>query len=258
MSSTAKQNTPHTGDIDDDLKRAKDDNDPQTVFYLNSISAAQTSQQAPDASKEDILTTVYSWATKIEHTVQRNLGKGSDAERHTLQASWDRAAYRVKLIDYLTRTTPWLMEACDNPEAPSDEKLTGEYHHDKLVYQQATHGFFRASLAPDIPVDKLRTIERYIAETMVLGQDKLAKDLRFALAFPLLTGTAPVLTSAIRVITLTFTPKVDNQSNKTVAITKTLYEANLNKKLFDKQEFDQKLLDAGKKLVQDATFDFVR
>jgi hypothetical protein len=101
------QNPLSTLDVDNDFKRAREDNDPQTVFYLNPISANQTDQQAPGASKEDIMTTVYSWATKIEHTVQRNLGNGSVAERHTIQASWDRAAYRAKLLDYLTKTTPW-------------------------------------------------------------------------------------------------------------------------------------------------------
>ena len=73
----------------------------------------------------------------------------------------------------------------DNPATPIDEELTDEYHHDKLVYQKAVHEFLQAKL-PEIPVEKLRIVERYITETMVLGQDKLAKVLRFALAFPLL------------------------------------------------------------------------
>ena len=107
MSSTVTQNPSSTKGVDDEAKRAREDNDPQTVFYLNPISAGPTSQQALDASKEDILITVYSWATKIEHTVQRELGNGSIAERHAIQASWDRAAYRAKLLDFLTRTTPW-------------------------------------------------------------------------------------------------------------------------------------------------------
>ncbi|KAI0836852.1 hypothetical protein F5Y06DRAFT_298086 [Hypoxylon sp. FL0890] len=242
--------------VDDDLKRAKEDNDPQTIFYLKSISAAPASQQTPDASKQDILTTLYSWATKIEHTVQSKLGNGSDAERHTLQASWDRATYRVKLLDYLARTTPWLAMVRDGPEAPPDEKLTGEYHHDKLVYQNALHGFLRANLAPEIPVEKLRIIERYIAETMVLGQGKLAKELRFALAFPFLMEMGPSIQSAIRVITFDFAPKVDGKGGNTVAISKTMYEARLNKTLFDQQKFDKKTLDAGKSLVLDATFEF--
>ncbi|OTA96499.1 hypothetical protein M434DRAFT_27634 [Hypoxylon sp. CO27-5] len=257
MSSTTILNLSRPKGVDDDLKRAKEDNDPQTVFYLNYISANSTSSQGLDASKKDILTTVYSWAPKIEHTVQRNFGKGSDAERHSLQASWDRAAYRAKLLDYLARTTPWLMMVRDSPQISSDEKLIGEYHHDKLVYQQAVHDFFQSNLAPEIPVEKAKIIERYITETMVLGQDDLTKSLRFALAFPFLMGTGVSLQSAIRVLTLTFTPKVDNEDSKMATIVKTMYEASLNKNIFDQQMFDQKDLDVGKVLVQDATFDLV-
>ncbi|OTA65973.1 hypothetical protein K449DRAFT_431435 [Hypoxylon sp. EC38] len=257
MSSTTVQKPSSPKGVDDDLKRAKEDNDPQTVFYLNYISANSTLQQGLDASKKDILTTVYSWAPKIEHTVQSNFGKGSDAERHSLQASWDRAAYRAKLLDYLAKTTPWLMIVRDNPQVSSDEELTGEYHHDKLVYQRAVHDFLQSSLAPEIPVEKVQIIERYITETMVLGQNDLAKSLRFALAFPFLVGTGVSLQSAIRVVTFTFTPKVSNEDSSMVTILKTMYEASLNKNIFDQQEFDQKDLDVGKVLVLDATFDLI-
>lgn len=92
---------------DNDVERARDDNDPQAIFYLNPVPLVPTSQQDQHASKEDILITLYFWATKIEHTVQSQFGKGSDQERHSVQASWDRAAYRAKLLDYLAKTTPW-------------------------------------------------------------------------------------------------------------------------------------------------------
>jgi len=36
-----------------------------------------------------------------------------------------------------------------------------------------------------------------------------------------------------------------------------LYEASLNKKIFDRQNFDGKLLETGKKLVLDAAFDVI-
>lgn len=93
--------------LGDAIKKAKEDNDPQTVFYLNPISADLTEKQVSDGSKKDILTTEYYWATKIEQTVQGQFGKGTTRERHSIQASWDRASYRSKLLDYSTKTTPW-------------------------------------------------------------------------------------------------------------------------------------------------------
>jgi hypothetical protein len=57
------------------------------------------------------------------------------------------------------------------------------------------------------------------------------------------------------VITLAFKQNTDDDGKATVEISKSLYEANLNKKLFDQQKFDQKLLDMGKAFVLDATFD---
>ena len=59
----------------------------------------------------------------------------------------------------------------------------------------------------------------------------------------------------LRVITFAFEQKTDDDGRTMVGISKTSYDASLNKKLFDQQKFDQKLLDAGKALVLDATFD---
>ncbi len=57
-------------------------------------------------------------------------------------------------------------------------------------------------------------------------------------------------------ITFTFTTKHPDESTKVVSISKTIYEARINKRLFDGQTFDQEYLALGKGLVADATFDF--
>lgn len=89
------------------IKKAREDNDPQTVFYLNPTSTAVTSLGELDDLINDIQTTKYDWATKIEQTVQKQLGEKDPKKRHDIQLSWDRASYRARLVDYLTRTTPW-------------------------------------------------------------------------------------------------------------------------------------------------------
>lgn len=100
-------NQPSQLDIGDSIKKSKEDNDPQTIFYLNPISADLTKQQTPgDDYKNDLLITEYSWATKIEETVQGVLGV-SPKDRFSIQSSWSRASYRAKLVDYLVRNTPW-------------------------------------------------------------------------------------------------------------------------------------------------------
>ena len=92
---------------EDDVNRAREDNDPQTIFYLKFASADPTLQRALDASRKNILPTVHYWATKIERTVRENLGGESDPGRSGAQASWDRATYRVDILDHLARDTPW-------------------------------------------------------------------------------------------------------------------------------------------------------
>lgn len=94
---------------EDAIKKAREDNDPQTVFYLNPTSTSTTTTVLHDFGDliKDIQVTKYNWATKIEQTVQLQFSKGENKERHTIQTSWDRASYRAKLVDYLTRTTPW-------------------------------------------------------------------------------------------------------------------------------------------------------
>ncbi len=76
--------------------------DPQTVFFLNPIVASGGESAAAKEVKEALQKTAYSWAVKIENTVQEKLGKGQ-----TAQACWDRASFRAKLVDYLCKQTPW-------------------------------------------------------------------------------------------------------------------------------------------------------
>lgn len=80
------------------------------------------------------------------------------------------------------------MVISDGSAVLPDEVLTGEYDNDKQIYQKAVREFVQAKL-PEIPTSKLRIIENYITETMVLGQETLIGALRFGLAFPLSGNT---------------------------------------------------------------------
>lgn len=60
----------------------------------------------------------------------------------------------------------------------------------------------------------------------------------------------------LRVILFAFEPKPEGENGK-VDISRSMYEAGLNQKLFDQQNFDQGVLNAGKKTVSDATFDLL-
>lgn len=94
-------------DMDKTIQLAIEDNDPQTVYYLNPRPANTASQSDSDKLIRDIFATQCVWATKIETTVRAQFGSGTPQERHTLQASWDRASYRAKLVDFSARNTPW-------------------------------------------------------------------------------------------------------------------------------------------------------
>ena len=93
--------------VDDDIKMSKEENDPQTIFNLNPISKDTPPQQDFEDAKEAVLNTEYFWATKIEQTVQKNLGSSNAKDRFSMERSWERASYRAKLVDFLARTTPW-------------------------------------------------------------------------------------------------------------------------------------------------------
>lgn len=70
--------------------------------------------------------------------------------------------------------------------------LTGDYYHDKELYQKEAHGYLHASL-PQVPVARLRVLSKYIAETLVLGQDKLKGLQRFAVTLSLPSSDAAPL-----------------------------------------------------------------
>lgn len=256
MSSSGAPSRSAVGIADEDFENVRRDSDPQSIFYLNPVTASTATQQTCDASTQDIFVTIYSWATKIEDTVREKLGKGQATKHHAIQSCWDRAAFRAKLVDFLARQTPWFMELVDDSETPTRKELTGDYHGDKLLYERAVHDLLRDKLS-QVPTEKLRPIERYIAETMVLSEGKLDGVQRFSVAFPTQVGEGAGSRSALRVATIAFTRKVGEDDAPTLEIVRTLYEAALNKKTFDEQKFDRKLLDVGKKLVLDATFDVV-
>ncbi|KAF3761665.1 hypothetical protein M406DRAFT_50824 [Cryphonectria parasitica EP155] len=157
---------------------AKDPRDPQTVFYLNPVYASEKDNAAVNDAKEALQDTIYSWAPKIERTVQEKLPKD-----HNLQASWDRASFRAKLVDALAKQTPWLAMTGNTTASPVDKSLTGDYGKDKLMFQNLIDGHVNSQLH-DIPTNHLSIISNLIAETMVLSRTSLAKTQRFAIVLP--------------------------------------------------------------------------
>ncbi|KAF2135362.1 uncharacterized protein K452DRAFT_322958 [Aplosporella prunicola CBS 121167] len=246
MTSIVAQDQPSVEVADNLVRSVKEGNDPQSIFYLNPISA-----ENPATRLVGLWTTLHFWATRIENTVSSNLGFDDKG----LQASWDRAAYRPRLLDHLARITPWMMNVRDFSEAGQNVKLTGEYHHDKLVYQLAIRRFLGPSL-PEGLEERMRIVERYMAETLVLGQDQLTKVRRFGLTFPMTLRQGPLDTQVIRVMMISFEQDVDGDG-KTLVISKAGYDAGLNTSLFDQQRFDQAILDRGRAIVTDSTFDVI-
>ncbi|KAH9993909.1 hypothetical protein F4779DRAFT_608396 [Xylariaceae sp. FL0662B] len=236
---------------DDDVRRTKEDNDPQTIFYLKFVSVDPALHRALGDASRDVLPTLYFWATKIERTVQEKIGNKNDPERGTAQASWDRAAYRVELLDHLARDTPWMMGTRDNKAAASKQELTGEYHHDKLAYQKTIHQFIKDNV-PNALARDLRVIERYIVETMVLSQGELSNVRRFALAFPSMNNTGPFVLSGLCLVSFAINKEVDDHGRAWVAISLTSFEARINKEIFDAMDLEPELLRAGEALVLDA------
>lgn len=108
LKGTAAKMSPRSTDTyDDDVRRAREDNDPQTIFYLKLASADHAFQQTLDASHRDLSPTLYYWATKIERTVREKLGSERDPKRGATQPSYGRASYRVEILNHLARDTPW-------------------------------------------------------------------------------------------------------------------------------------------------------
>lgn len=60
--------------------------------------------------------------------------------------------------------------------------------------------------------------------------------------------------AGLRTVTFSFERKKDKEKTM-VEISRTSYEAKINKKVFDEQKFDQKMLDLGKPLVKEWTLD---
>lgn len=71
----------------------------------------------------------------------------------------------------------------DNDTTAIEKPLTGEYHHDKQVFQQAVHDFLQRGIS-QIPIEKLGLVERYIAESVTLGWSSFSKPARFTVVAP--------------------------------------------------------------------------
>lgn len=90
-----------TGDVGDLVNRFDTDADPQTVFFLMPIGLDEENTDYPP-----LLKTLSLWAVKIEQTVHEKLPTPPD-EHATVQASWDRASYRSRLLEGVLKSTPW-------------------------------------------------------------------------------------------------------------------------------------------------------
>ncbi|KAE8356259.1 hypothetical protein BDV28DRAFT_127286 [Aspergillus coremiiformis] len=231
------------GRAEDAVNKAREDDDPQTVFYLN--------PEPKFDGLNDLETTKYSWATKIEQTVQLQFGKKFPDKRHSIQMSWDRASYRAKLVDYLLRTTPWFILVKDEVEDPDNQPITGNYYTDKETYKRIALDYLQLNL-PEVPNTRLELVAKYIAETLALGQDKLTGVQRFAVAFAFQSKDHPLVPPALRVVILGFERKEEGGKN-VVEPSRTTYEAVMNSNLFHDQKFDEEMLNIGKPLVQEWT-----
>lgn len=60
---------------------------------------------------------------------------------------------------------------------------------------------------------------------------------------------------ALRTINLNFERKKNDKGKVELEISKTSYQALVNKKIFDEQKFDPKILELGKSLVKEWTLD---
>jgi hypothetical protein len=192
----------------DAINKAKEANDVQTVLYLNPIPASGLDDETKgildqfEVMKAD-------WATKIERTVQQQIARGGKIKKdHTLQAGFDRASYRAKLVGSLPKQAPWWetqhKRVSDRPLTsalhrlalqreeslnPSTKELKGDYHHDKAVYQRAVKEVLDKHIH-EVPDGRRKQIEKYIAEVLALSLDGLDDVQRFAVTYISLNKTA--------------------------------------------------------------------
>lgn len=192
-----------TPSYEDDVRQAQQDNDPQSIFYLDLFSPDPRRQKTFDVSSGNIAPTLHHWAARIERTVLENLDTHEPQQdegglprqpqqqqiqchkvRGSAQASWSRAAYRVELLEFLARDTPWLMGIGDNKATLGKQELTGEYNHDKAVYQHAVHAFLESHVTDDGLVTALQLVERKIVELVLSWSGRLNGVQRFAILVP--------------------------------------------------------------------------
>ena len=95
-----------TADVGDLVHRFDTDADPQTVFFLMSIGLNEENTDYASEMFPPLLKTLSLWAVKIEQTVHQKLQTPPD-EHATVQASWDRASYRSRLLEGVLKSTPW-------------------------------------------------------------------------------------------------------------------------------------------------------
>ncbi|ATZ48886.1 hypothetical protein BCIN_04g01010 [Botrytis cinerea B05.10] len=134
---------------------------PKPLFFISLIHKDSSKQTEVENAQNEIATTASSWAPKIEQTVQSSkLYQRSAEDRCTIQGGWDRASYRAKLIEYLAKNTPWLTMRTLDQNYPAVEELTGDYHHDKSIYQNSVRNFLSSGF-PEFQGGGLRIIEKY-------------------------------------------------------------------------------------------------
>ncbi|KAM5377543.1 hypothetical protein ACJZ2D_004912 [Fusarium nematophilum] len=254
----AARDMPPPLDLDKAVQNAKDQDDVQTIFFVNLPSQLDGDGKQEQQKTMDSIQTWQSWAsTMCEGKVQQQV----DAAKLPSDANgqFGRASYRSKVLDYLFRSSSWFARVFEQSMSRHIAVKKSEFHVELL--QTAFEGL-------GVPASAFAAAERVIksiVDGIVLGSQNNDMQQYWIMITKynyqeIVQRVQPV----IRIISFQVSPEARQYTLNKAAFESVSFDFNYSQYQADFNEdiwrqirptIDQHLIDLGKQLVDQKTTD---
>ncbi|RAL64852.1 hypothetical protein DID88_001448 [Monilinia fructigena] len=237
-------------ETEDAVKQALNDNDVQTVFFVNQISKNQNERTLSNLNDNNY----YSFS-RVERTVYDKVNKGELPKDNSLDSGFTRSSYRVRLFDFLIQNHPWLAVDGQSSRSPKDLPING-YHHDKTLYQEEIYRVLTGFTYPEGVSARLEMTAKSIAEIFTLTRHLEPSTKRFWVLITYLRDTGISLRPTLRSYQFVLHTSQDEE-RPVVEFSYNSYAAIFNEDYFEvaRETIDHRLFELGERLTEQKSSD---
>jgi len=230
------------------VKQALSDNDVQSVFFVNQISKDQSGQTLSNLNASN-----YYTFPRVERTLYDKVKEGALPSDTSLESSFTRSAYRVRLFDYLLQTIPWLALDAQSTRSPIALPIIS-HHADKVLYQEQIHQALTSFTYSGHVAARLEMTAKSIAEIITLTQKNDPSEKRFWVLITYMRNTGATLRPILRSYQFVFNT---NKEQSSVSFSYNLYATIFNEAEFEaaRKSIDPRLIELGVRLTEQKSSD---